>query len=117
MTNDPLTHHLTSTDYIMACTCERELFLHQDTHSDPLPVLGSCPVVMESPLLQSNMRFADIYETLGISKAAADILDNMRFLTCTVIALANNDDHAVDTVKCLTTARWIHGRVSALPSR
>jgi hypothetical protein len=43
---------------------------------------------MESPLLQSNIRFGDICETLGISKAAADILDDMRFLTSCIIALS-----------------------------
>jgi hypothetical protein len=71
---------------------------------------------MESPLLQSNIRFGDIYETLGISRATADILDNMRFLTCSVAALATNEANATETIKCLTTARWIHDRVSALPS-
>jgi hypothetical protein len=71
---------------------------------------------MESPLLQSNIRFGDICETLGISKAAADILDDMRFLTNSIIALFANKTNAQETIKCLTTARWIHDRVSALPS-
>jgi hypothetical protein len=71
---------------------------------------------MESPLLQSNIRFGDICETLGISKAAADILDDMRFLTCSIIALSANEANAQETVKLLTTARWIHDRVSVLPS-
>jgi len=68
---------------------------------------------MESPLLQSNIRFGDICETLGISTAAADILDDMRSLTSCIIALSTNGP---ETIKCLTTARWIHDRVSVLPS-
>jgi len=68
---------------------------------------------MESPLLQSNIRFGDICETLGISNAAADILDDMRLLTSCIIALSTNGP---ETIKCLTTARWIHDRVSVLPS-
>jgi hypothetical protein len=76
---------------------------------------------MESPLLQSNIHFVDICQTLDISKAAAEILDDMRFLTCSIIALsspssASNETNAQETIKTVTTARWIHDRVSALPS-
>jgi hypothetical protein len=78
--------------------------------------LASYPASLDSPLLQSNIRFADIHETLSISKAAADILDDMRFLTSCVVALSADGNNAVETVKCLTTARWVYDRVSALPS-
>jgi len=105
-----------SLDYQIASTCERELSLHEDTHADPLPSLSSYPVAMESPLLQSNIPFGDICEALGISNAAAEILDDVRFLTCSIIALSTDSNDAVETIKCLTTARWIHDRVSALPS-
>ncbi|KAH8752443.1 hypothetical protein F5882DRAFT_524557 [Hyaloscypha sp. PMI_1271] len=112
---------LVISDYQIACTCERELSLHNTTNSDPLPALSSYPVAMESPLLQSNIHFVDICQTLDISKAAAEILDDMRFLTCSIIALsspssASNETNAQETIKTVTTARWIHDRVSALPS-
>jgi hypothetical protein len=78
---------------------------------------------MESPLIQSNIRFVDVFETLGISKAAADILDDMRFLTCSIIALFSSSSSpsssatiSPEAIKLLTTAHWIHDRVSALPS-
>jgi hypothetical protein len=105
------------TDYQIACTCERELSLHGDIHfNDPIPPLASYPVAMESPLLQSNIRFQEVSETLGISNAAADILDDMRFLTCSIIALSANERDAQETAKCFTTARWVHDRVTSLPS-
>jgi hypothetical protein len=76
---------------------------------------------MESPLLQSNIRFVDICQALEISKAAAEILDDMRFLTCSIIAISSpssssNETNAQETIKTVATACWIHDRVSALPS-
>ena len=70
---------------------------------------------MESPLLRSSISFQDTIDTLGISKETAALLDDMRFLTTSVINLQdNNTEHGA--AKLLMTARWIHERTAASPS-
>ena len=63
---------------------------------------------MDSPLIKSNIRFVDSAEALKISTDAARVLDDMRFLTTSVLHLNENGDPKVENAKLMTTVHWIH---------
>jgi hypothetical protein len=63
---------------------------------------------MDSPLIKSNIRFVDSAEALKISTDAARVLDDMRFLTTSVLHLNENGDPKVENTKLMTTVHWIH---------
>jgi hypothetical protein len=56
----------------------------------------------------SSIRFVESAEALNISIEAARILDDMRFLTTSVLHLNENGDSEVEIAKLMTTVHWIH---------
>ena len=71
------------------------------------------PVHLDSPLLQSRMRFVDSASDLEISPETATILDDMRFLTTSVISMTKDElSSSQEKAKFQATATWIHKRLS-----
>ena len=95
------------TDYQVAFTFECDLFLDK-TLGKPIPTLETYPVELDSPLVKSNIHFVDSAEALGISFEAARILDDMRFLTTSILHLQENGDSEAEITKLMTTVHWIH---------
>lgn len=67
-----------------------------------------------TPLVSSLPRFADCADALKLHPATASILDDMRFLISTVLALPD-EPSAKELRKVHTTSAWIHDRISNLP--
>lgn len=72
------------------------------------------PLQLDSPLLQSRLRFIDSASDLQISPETATILDDMRFLTTSVISMTKDElSSPQEKAKFLATATWIHKRLAA----
>lgn len=72
------------------------------------------PIQLDSPLLQSRLRFVESASDLQISPETATILDDMRFLTTSVISMTKDElSSPQERAKFLTTATWIHKRLAA----
>jgi hypothetical protein len=72
------------------------------------------PVELDSPLIQSHLRFTDSASDLQISLETATLLDDMRFLTTSVISMSKDElSSAQDRAKFLATATWINKRLAA----
>jgi hypothetical protein len=56
----------------------------------------------------SSIRFVESAEALNISIEAARVLDDMRFLTTSVLHLNENRDSEVAITKLMATVHWIH---------
>lgn len=73
-----------------------------------IPTLESYPLHLDSPLLKSNIHFVESAEALNLSLEAARILDDMRFLTTSILDLHENGDSDAGITKLMTTVHWIH---------
>jgi hypothetical protein len=71
-------------------------------------------VALNTPLISSLVTFSSCYDALHIHPAVASILDDMRFLLATVLALPKTPS-AKELQKVHTTSAWIHERISGLP--
>lgn len=67
-----------------------------------------------TPLVSPLPRFIDCAEALKLHPATASILDDVRFLISTVLALPDAAS-AKELQKVCTTSAWIHDRISKLP--
>ena len=104
---------LFSTDYQVACTLECNPFLDEEFESHYIPTFVMYPLELDSPLLQSRLRFIDSASGLQISPETAAILDDMRFLTTSVISMTKNEQSsAQEKAKFLATATWILKRLA-----
>jgi hypothetical protein len=84
-----------------------------------LPV--SYPKTYSSPLVDSSITFKSIHESLGISTAAASILDDMRSLTLSILLLSSSKKNISQAEEeshaklIQITASQIHDELTALP--
>ncbi|KAF4637223.1 hypothetical protein G7Y89_g845 [Cudoniella acicularis] len=102
---------LMRTDFQVACTFECDPIVQGAQGIAAL--IENYPVEFESPLLLSNTRFVDSSTALEISVAAATILDDMRFVTTSLLSLGKNEDQQKARAKFLKTVQWIHDRLLA----
>jgi len=107
-----LSHTPPRTDFQIACTYECDLFLHEE---EPISVLTSYPLQLDSPLLLSPHHFGSSLSLHGISAPTAMILDDIRFLSSSVISLSQSPYDEESHAKFLATAHWIHSRLTAPP--
>ena len=70
---------------------------------------------MSCPLLYSLVNFSSIHEQLGIAAETATILDQMRFVTMSAIALIDSAQSPEELDKLSTAARSIQAKISSLP--
>jgi hypothetical protein len=92
----------------MAICGERELYLQEHTLDFPIPELY--PIMFTSPLLTYPTTFEHNRDSLGLSASAADILDNIRFLTLSITSPAP----VVFTSEIRSTAAWLHRRIEEM---
>ncbi|KAH8590343.1 hypothetical protein B0O99DRAFT_634699 [Bisporella sp. PMI_857] len=80
------------TDYRLACTYERDLFLHKPQtfvlKGTPAPV--PYPQHFNSPLLDFSTPFQDLWAELGLSPSIASILDIVRPLTKSIVLFSQS---------------------------
>ncbi|KAH9213581.1 hypothetical protein DL95DRAFT_524415 [Leptodontidium sp. 2 PMI_412] len=107
---------LLRTDYQIASTYECELFLDIDSRECSVPVLSCFPLELDSPMLQSHIAFVDTTTVQNITTEAAQILDDARSLTMSVLALRENEfpSSARDTI--LAGILSIHQKLISSPA-
>lgn len=71
------------------------------------------PIQLDSPLLVSANLFANSADFHGISMATATVLDDMRFITTSIMTLGGADHPELAKIKFLATVRWLHQRLVA----
>jgi hypothetical protein len=76
-------------------------------------ILNSYPIELDSPLLLSSIRFVDSAKILDISAAAATILDDMRFVTTSLLSLGEKENTEHSKTKFAATVKWIHDRLTS----
>ncbi|PVH87141.1 hypothetical protein DL98DRAFT_566878 [Cadophora sp. DSE1049] len=117
--NDPLNAHvLIVTDYELACAFERELDLQsmESAIATQLPIRDNYPARARCPVLPYPTTFQECKETLSLSLTAAEILDDVRFLTTSITACFLLPElEPTKTSKIQSTAAWLHKRISAIP--
>lgn len=113
ITSDLLRKVLLRTDAQVAFTFECDLLLHDPERYAPVPQVSSYPLHVSSPILLSNVPFTSpqLLDTLDINTATARILEDVRFLTSSVVSLSTNPSSAGIETKFFATVRWIHSRL------
>ncbi|AEO62235.1 uncharacterized protein THITE_2106184 [Thermothielavioides terrestris NRRL 8126] len=71
-------------------------------------------LALNTPFISTLVAFSSCDDALRIHPAVASILDDMRFLLATVLALPETPS-AKELHKVHTTSAWIHERISSLP--
>ncbi|KAL9949873.1 hypothetical protein ACHAQF_002803 [Verticillium nonalfalfae] len=104
------------TDYEISCCFETELYLQSN---DPvlleeIPIPTSWPDGFDCPLIRSNVSFDDVKDKLGLTRAGARILDDVRFLTTSI---TEADGGPASIRKIQSTASWIYSRLSKVSGR
>ncbi|KUJ13091.1 uncharacterized protein LY89DRAFT_756462 [Mollisia scopiformis] len=112
--NDPVLQQVfLVTDFELACCFERDLFLIDPAmanHMD-IPIPPTYPEFLRSPLLAYHETFRHDRMVLGLSPEAAEILDDVRFLTLSITSPSDT----TSTRKIQSTAAWLHERISTSP--
>ncbi|RDL37623.1 uncharacterized protein BP5553_05056 [Venustampulla echinocandica] len=97
-------------DYHISCSNDYEPSFHHIT-----PDLVTIPIYMSTPFLSSKERFSNHTKELNIDKETAIILDDMRFLTLSVLKLESSKPLEQDLTKLIATSTWIRDRIIELP--
>ncbi|PVH84790.1 hypothetical protein DL98DRAFT_584330 [Cadophora sp. DSE1049] len=112
--SDPvLQQALIVTDYQLACYLEQNVFL-QTTNEATYRTVKVSPFhnpLLCSPLADHPKHFSDITSELGLDDLAAKILDDIRFLT---LSLLDAENSAEQLTKIRATAAWLYKRLDSL---
>ncbi|KAH9207781.1 hypothetical protein DL95DRAFT_482314, partial [Leptodontidium sp. 2 PMI_412] len=112
-----LRRQIISADYQMACCTERDLFLLKDLdEAEDLPALDSTLALFDNPLYTPSACLKNIVETRDLGLSTIEILDDMKFLTTSILAIQSTIATPQSIAKFKATALWAHNRVAALPS-
>ncbi|RDL32434.1 uncharacterized protein BP5553_08890 [Venustampulla echinocandica] len=101
---------LMRTDYQVACTLECDPIIQGVQEAT---ILMAYPIQLDSPLLVSSNLFVDSIDFHSINTATATILDDMRFITTSIMTLSGAEHPELAKVKFLATVRWIHQRLTS----
>lgn len=103
------------TDYEIACCFESELFLQagDPVLDEEIPLPTSWPRGFDSPTVPSETKFVDMQAELGLTAAAAQILDDVRFLVTSVTV---GEEGPTKAPKARSTAAWLHRRLREMPA-
>lgn len=104
---------LTLTDYELACCYEQPLFFEHPFESPPPTPLPPAPVIppwLSAPLFPSSKTFAQGCQLINLSREAADILDDIRFLTLSI----THRTLSPKTAKIQSTASWLNSRITSI---
>lgn len=91
------------------------MYLLQPDDLSNIPISDSYPESYDSPLVESPTSFYDIHERLDLTRAAANILDSIRSLTLSIIALSPSTD-AITPALIQSRASRIHEKLSSFPN-
>jgi hypothetical protein len=105
--------HILRTDYQVAVNLECDPFIDTPNIND-IPTFTSYPPSLDSPLLLSATRFTDPSSPLGLAPETAAILDDMRFLTTSILHFSTSPSPS-SMKKFHTTTTWIHRRLESPP--
>ncbi|OIW22573.1 hypothetical protein CONLIGDRAFT_556809, partial [Coniochaeta ligniaria NRRL 30616] len=102
------------TDYEISCGFETDVCWQDDGPflADRIPVPSTWTRGFDSPLISSKASFEDSMVDLGLTEAAAKILDDVRFL---VTSITDPPSEESTTLKIRSTACWILNKLEALP--
>jgi hypothetical protein len=75
-------------------------------------MLKDFPVEFDSPFLLSESTFLESAKINGISEAAVTVLDDMRFITASMLSLGRAENPNQARNKFVTTVQWIHARLT-----
>ena len=100
----------TRTDYQIACTFECDPIVQGP--QEIVDMLRMYPSELESPFLLSRSSFGESAEANGISEATATILDDMKFITASLLSLEGTQYADQARTKFLATVQWIHNRLT-----
>lgn len=103
-------------DTAIALSCEAPPFLRGGAEFDfrdntQIPLR----IALNTPFISKLVRFSSCADALHIHPAVASILDDIRFLLATVLALPEKPT-AKELQKVHSTSAWIHERISNLPT-
>ncbi|KAH7319492.1 hypothetical protein BKA65DRAFT_103220 [Rhexocercosporidium sp. MPI-PUGE-AT-0058] len=106
------------TDYELACAFERELDF-QSMENAIATVLSTSewvPELNRSPLLPYPTSFQECRGSLNLSGVAAEILDDVKFLTTSITSCFLSPElKQTKTSKIQSTAAWLHKRIEDIP--
>ncbi|KAH7395808.1 hypothetical protein BKA64DRAFT_70191 [Cadophora sp. MPI-SDFR-AT-0126] len=111
---DPvLQQALIVTDYQLACYMEQDVFLQTTEEGTyrTVKVSSSHSSLLCSPLVDHPKHFSDITSESGLDDLAAKILDDIRFLTLSLLDAGNE---AEQLIKIRATADWLYKRLDSL---
>jgi hypothetical protein len=106
---------------MLSCSFERDLYLVQPQDSFIIPSSLSYPESYSTPLFASDTKFKDIHRSLGLSPAVASILDDVSFLTTTILSIPTSKNSPADCSPnkgskfAQSTALWIYKNYHLLP--
>lgn len=101
----------------MACCTERDPFLVKGLNEvECFPVLDSTLILFDNPLYTSSTRLIDIDAFRDLGLPTIEILDDMKFLTSSILTIQSAIATPQSIAKFKATALWTHNRVAALPS-
>ncbi|KAG4429758.1 hypothetical protein IFR05_014762 [Cadophora sp. M221] len=106
------------TDYELACAFERELDLQSmETAIGAVLTVGEwLPESIRSPLLHYPISFQECKDSLNLSQVAAEILDDVRFLTTSITSCFLSPElETTKTSKIQSTAEWLYKRIETIP--
>jgi hypothetical protein len=78
---------------------------------DP-PIPASYAEALKCPLITSITTYKQMRETLNLSSDAAQILDDVRFLT---LSITSPDEIQSSSSKIQSTALWLHNQLKSIP--
>jgi len=106
-------HTKNRTDYELACGYERDLIFQSTASalSVPLPIPETYPEKFRCPLMRYPTSFRDCVEGLGIGPLAAEVLDDVRFLTSEISDLmldleSEYDEAQVNKIKSTAACEY-----------
>ncbi|KAH8904903.1 hypothetical protein BR93DRAFT_865550, partial [Coniochaeta sp. PMI_546] len=104
------------TDYEISCGFETDVCWQDDGPylADRIPIPTSWTKGFDSPLIPAKTTFENSMVDLGLTEAAAKILDDVRFL---VTSITDPPSEKNTTLKIKSTASWILNKLEALPQR
>jgi hypothetical protein len=101
---------LARTDYQIACTLECDPIVQG--RQEVVGISKDFPVELNSPFLLSNSGFLKC-AAVGMSEAACTLLNDVRFITTSMLSLSRPNNPGQARNKFLATVQWNHTRLTA----
>ncbi|KAH9206624.1 hypothetical protein DL95DRAFT_486788 [Leptodontidium sp. 2 PMI_412] len=112
LTDPVLQQALVVTDYQLACYLEQDVFLQtaKEATGRIVETPTSYNSILCSPLVEYPRQFSDVRSELGLDGWTAELLDDIRFLTLSIL---NSDNTGKGALKVRATAEWLYKRIES----